>query len=135
MGASYPIIRRGVRCRCPDLDAHQMPPCWFAQILKNVFIDRMSAGEFRKIHQHGNASHPLGLLRARRKRPRGRSADEKRYECAPLHSITSSAVARSDGGTVRPSSLAVWALITSSNLLDCTTGRSAGLAPLRMRPA
>src|SRR6516225_6724348 len=38
MGASYPIIRRGVRCRCPDLDAHQMPPCWFAQTLKNVFI-------------------------------------------------------------------------------------------------
>jgi hypothetical protein len=30
----------------------------------------MSAGEFRKIHQHGNASHPLGLLRARRQRPR-----------------------------------------------------------------
>src|SRR2546430_4000265 len=24
--------------------------------------------------------------------------------------------------------------MTSSNLLDCTTGRSAGLAPLRMRP-
>ena len=30
---------------------------------------------------------------------------------------------------------AVWALMTSSSLLDCTTGRSAGLAPLRMRPA
>src|SRR6266508_6627988 len=51
------------------------------------------------------------------------------------HSITSSAVASSVGGTVRPSILAVWALMTSSNLLDCTTGRSAGLAPLRMRPA
>src|SRR5262249_50786212 len=33
MSASYPIVRCGVRCRCPDLDAHQMPPCWFAQIL------------------------------------------------------------------------------------------------------
>ena len=30
-------------------------------------------------------------------------------------------------------SLAVLRLMTSSNLVDCTTGRSAGLAPLRMR--
>ena len=51
------------------------------------------------------------------------------------HSITSSAIASSDGGTVRPSTLAVWRLMTSSNLLACMTGRSAGLVPLRMRPA
>src|SRR5262245_48829705 len=90
MGASYPIIRRGVRCRCPDLDAHQMPPCWFAQILKNVFIDRMRAGEFRKIHQHGNASHPLlGLLRPRCDRPRRRAA-EQRDELATLHRLPAS---------------------------------------------
>ena len=38
------------------------------------------------------------------------------------------------GGTVRPSILAVWALMTSSNLVVCMTGKSAGLAPLRMRP-
>jgi len=50
------------------------------------------------------------------------------------HSITSSAVASSDAGTVSPSILAVWWLMTSSNLLDCTIGRSVGLAPLRMRP-
>ncbi len=51
------------------------------------------------------------------------------------YSITSSARARSCGGTVRSSILAVWALMTSSNLLVCTTGKSAGLAPFRMRPA
>src|ERR1700730_3131898 len=50
------------------------------------------------------------------------------------YSITSSAVASNCGGTVRPSIVAVWELMTSSNLLDCTTGKSAGLAPLRMRP-
>jgi hypothetical protein len=50
------------------------------------------------------------------------------------HSIASSAVASSLSGTVRPSILAVEALMTSSNLVDCATGRSAGLAPLRMRP-
>src|SRR5262249_47500893 len=51
-----------------------------------------------------------------------------------LHSITSSARASSVGGTSRPSILAVWELMTISNLLACTTGRSDGFAPLRMRP-
>jgi hypothetical protein len=36
--------------------------------------------------------------------------------------------------SVEPSILAVSALMTSSNLDACTTGKSAGLAPLRMRP-
>src|SRR5262249_12441234 len=52
----------------------------------------------------------------------------------PVHSITSSARASSDGGTVMPSILAVWWLMTSSNLLDCTTGRAAGFAPFGVRP-
>jgi len=67
--------------------------------------------------------------------PRRHRAAEQRDELAPLHSITSSARASSIGGTVTPSVLAVSALMTSSNLLACTTGRSAGFAPLRMRPA
>src|SRR5262249_38471408 len=74
------------------------------------------------------------LLRARRQRPRGYRAAEHRDELAPLHSITSSASASSAGGTVRPSILAVSALMTSSNLVGCTTGKSAILAPLTMRP-
>src|SRR5262249_21512010 len=78
---------------------------------------------------HGNR-----LLRARRDRPRRRRAAEQRDELAALHSITSSAATSSLSGTMRPSILAVWALITNSNLLACTTGRSAGLAPFRMRP-
>src|SRR5262249_24911976 len=51
------------------------------------------------------------------------------------HSITSSAMASSDGGKVRPSSRAVETLVTSSNLVPCTTGKSFGFAPLRIRPA
>src|SRR5262245_49908698 len=31
MGAFYPIIHYDFRCRRPDLDAHQMPPCGLAQ--------------------------------------------------------------------------------------------------------
>jgi hypothetical protein len=49
------------------------------------------------------------------------------------YSITSSAVESRVGGTVRPSILAVWVSMISSSLVACTTGRSAGLAPLRIR--
>src|SRR5215831_100209 len=51
-----------------------------------------------------------------------------------IYSITSSARASSDAGTVIPSAFAVLTLITSSNLVGCRTGRSAGFSPLRMRP-
>jgi len=50
-----------------------------------------------------------------------------------IHSITSSARASSVGGTLRPSALAVFRLITSSNFVGPWTGRSAGFSPLRMR--
>ena len=53
---------------------------------------------------------------------------------AKLHSITSSASASRFGGTSRPSALAVLILIINSNFVGCRTGRSAGLAPLRIRP-
>ena len=75
--------------------------------------------------------HPW-LLRARRERPRACRAAEQRDEVAPLHSITSSAVASSLSGTVRPSVLAVLRLITRSNLVGCSIGRSPGLAPLKI---
>jgi hypothetical protein len=51
---------------------------------------------------------------------------------APRHSITSPARARIDGGIVRPSVLAVLRLMTSWYLEACSTGSSAGLAPLRI---
>jgi len=49
-----------------------------------------------------------------------------------FYSITSSARASSVGGISSPSALAVCRLMTNSNLVDCNTGRSAGLAPLRI---
>src|SRR5262249_34733059 len=75
------------------------------------------------------------VLRARRQRQRSRCAAEQRDELAPLHSITSSAMASSLSGIWRPSALAVLRLITSSNLVGCSTGNSAGFAPLRILPA
>src|SRR6516164_7378473 len=49
----------------------------------------------------------------------------------PHHSMTSSARASKDCGTVSPRALAVLRLMTSSNFVGCTTGRSPGIAPLR----
>lgn len=46
--------------------------------------------------------------------------------------ITSSARASTAGGIVRPSALAVLRLITNSNFVGCSMGRSAGFAPLRI---
>src|SRR5262245_11656582 len=50
------------------------------------------------------------------------------------YSITSSARASRAGGTSRARARAVVRLMTNSNEVDCTTGRSEGLAPLRIWP-
>src|SRR5260370_30318267 len=49
------------------------------------------------------------------------------------YSITSSAVASSEGGIVSPSVFAVLRLMVSSYLVGPCTGRLAGFSPLRMR--
>ena len=49
-----------------------------------------------------------------------------------LYSITSSARATRFGGISSPRALAVLRLIVSSNLDGCSTGKSAGLAPLKI---
>ena len=51
----------------------------------------------------------------------------------PSHSITSSALASSDGGTSRPMALAVLRLSANVNRVGSSKGRSAGLLPARMR--
>jgi len=60
------------------------------------------------------------------------------YRCANFgssdaHSMTSSVRIMTVGGTVKFESLAVLRLTTSSNLVGCSTGMSAGFAPFRMR--
>src|SRR5262245_27734290 len=55
-----------------------------------------------------------------------------RLPLASHHSITSSARARSVAGTVMPSALAVFILMTSWKRVGCSTGKSAGWAPLRV---
>src|ERR1051325_9386075 len=48
------------------------------------------------------------------------------------HLITRSALASTLGGIVRPICLAAFKLISNSNLVGCSIGRSAGFAPFRI---
>src|SRR5262249_8358851 len=57
--------------------------------------------------ESADSQHLLWLLRPRRERPCDRRAAEQRDELAPPHSITSSARARSVGGSSMPSAFAV----------------------------
>jgi hypothetical protein len=68
-------------------------------------------------------------------------ADIPRGECmsalcqkrtSRTYSITSSAISSKSRLIVRPSAFAVFRFITSSNLVGCCTGNSAGFAPLRI---
>jgi hypothetical protein len=47
------------------------------------------------------------------------------------HSINSSAMASSEGGTSMPRARAIFRFLTNSNLVACTTGKSSGFVPAR----
>ena len=89
------------------------------------------------------ASQPLSPVATQHSLPSGRYSllgpDFHRLDRTSFawrtHSITSSARGSSDCGTVRPSILAVFRLITNSNLVGCKTGKSEGFSPLRILPA
>src|SRR5262249_10912572 len=70
----------------------------------------------------GSAAHHFVLRCAR---------DTSHCAAAP-HSITSSARKSSEVGSSMPIALAVLRLTMSSNLFGCSTGSSAGVAPLRI---
>src|SRR5262245_14314919 len=110
-----------------SLDPSQLPEAIFkrdhARLCLRIVGD--------KTHQHADPPHPLGL-RPRRERPRRRRAADEGDELAAVHSIASSTLASSCGGTSMPSALAVCRLMTNWNFVDCSTGRSAGFAPLRI---
>src|SRR3974377_1658533 len=87
------------------------------------------------------ASRPLSPVAPQHSLPSGRYSllgpDLHRLDRTSFawrtHSMISSALADSPGGTSRLSAFAVFRLITNSNLVGCATGRSSGFAPLRIR--
>src|SRR5262249_55089558 len=80
----------------------------------------------RSRHHEADDRH-CGLLRLRGEWTAYGTAANEDDELAPPHSITSSARTISDDGMVRPSVLAVLMLMSSSNFVGCSTGRSDGL--------
>jgi hypothetical protein len=60
------------------------------------------------------------------------SANSGHHHCQSGQSITLSASAISFGGISSPSTFAVLRLITSSNFVGCSIGKSAGLAPFNI---
>src|SRR5262249_7428957 len=115
-----------------DRDSTTLDPAEFAQPLHEGG-DPLALGCRRGRAQETDGRQHRRLLRTRSERPPGRRAANERNECAAGHSITSSARARSVGGTVRPSAFAVLRLSTKSYLIGACTGRAVGLSPLRMR--
>src|SRR5213593_3099392 len=87
---------------------------------------RIDAGIAREIaYPHRSDRLPLTSERCRQ-RPKREPAEER----APVHHwMISSARTRSDCGIVNPSVFAVFRLMTSSNLVACSTGSSPGFVP------
>jgi len=65
---------------------------------------------------------------------RSTTAEREQEKLSLVHSITLSARRRIDCGIVTPSAFAVLRLITSSNVVGCSTGISAGFLPSRTMP-
>src|SRR6516164_10187381 len=88
------------------------------------------------------ASQPLSPVTTQHSLPSGRYSllgpDFHRLDRTSFpwrtHSMTSSTIDNTPDGTSMPRTRAVCRLRTKSNFVDCSTGRSAGLAPLRMLP-
>src|SRR5262249_15006530 len=128
-------ILLGIACSPTFLDLHVAAdsPTQFVKPLAKCGDPTFRLRVFCNSDQHADPSDAIALLCARRERPGRRRAPEQRDELAALHSITLSARSRKLSGIVSPISFAVLRLIASVNLVGCSTGKSAGLAPLRMR--
>ena len=89
----------------------------------------------RHLGERAAVMPPKAAAPSRDKGGRGGPTTDSRSAANKFHhSITSSARTKSVCGIVNPSALAVFRLMTSSNLTVWWTGRSAGLAPLRSFP-
>ena len=81
MRSASPAPQRvSIRTLRPSVQPSCCSPCTNAAMRRLQF--RIVRGQ---VQEHADAPHPLGLLRARRERPRSRRAAEQRDELAPLY--------------------------------------------------
>jgi hypothetical protein len=79
--------------------------------------------------RHGCFTPETGHWLARLARPKSANSGHR----FAIYSITSSASSRNASGIDSPNALAVLRLTRSANVVGCTTGKSAGFSPRRMR--
>jgi hypothetical protein len=112
----------------PNDDARLIDP-----IARVLLVPRLMAGLSRTAAVRGVGNERLHPTRCRRSLSRDGHSPSYAFAAETGYSMTSSARASSDCGSVRPSALAVFRLTTSSNRVGRSTGRSAGRAPARIR--
>jgi hypothetical protein len=102
-------------------------------------VEHGSDGSFASLRRaprlHGmSAVPPTAAESVRRSAPLLRATSRReRMQQLRRYSITLSARASNMGGMAMPSALAVFRLMTNSNLTGACIGRSLGFAPRRMR--
>ncbi len=113
---------------------HDVPALDVTEVTQSLTEGLWQVGSSGQVARQVAYSRDLGRLLGLGGERRGEEAASQRAEeCTPSdHWMISSARIRSDCGIVRPRALAVLRLMTSSNLVGCSTGRSAGFAPLKI---
>src|SRR5262249_17410823 len=122
-----------------DGDVLSLDPAKFVQLLPERFHEDRHAGS-SAIIEETYAEDFRWLLRLGGKTKWKRKSEESKarnfsihhVSSRLLHLITLSARASTFGGIVRPICFAALRLIINSNFIGCSTGRSAGLRPLRI---
>jgi hypothetical protein len=106
-----------------------------------MICPRMASAEMRLSTSHAALQTPSRLMAAPTQlslKCRGSSTGDRVVAAnqreAIVYSITSSASDIKLSESLSSSAFAAFRLITNSNLVGCVTGKSAGLAPLRIRP-
>jgi hypothetical protein len=121
-----------LRCRCVKGRGHSLDT-WCARANSKGVIQKN-----RNVRCGSQADMPWSNRDVRFTPESGHPSASSRCQlCAKsrhqrAHSTRSSAMESTLGGIVSPSALAVVRLIVSSNFVGCWTGRSDGLAPLRI---
>src|SRR5215475_9721498 len=123
------VLSLGISVFNDDIATHDVP-----EVLESLEKGLADLGNGRDAPKVAYASELGRLLRLGGERRKQNRAHARKERAAIHHSMTSSARPSSEGGIVRPRALAVLRLMISSNLVGCSTGSSAGLAPLRILP-
>ena len=95
----------------------------------------MQSGHRTVIVDRSVLTHSIDWLRDFGATQHGQRAVIRSYKCLISYSITLSAPSKSEVARFSPSAFAVLRLITNSNFLACSTGRSAGFVPLSILDA